>query len=519
MKADTKFLTVAFSRLINYLNETTDGDKPVVEFLLPDDLEAKLDLRLDDSGVDEDTLLKFLDEYLRYSIRTGHNQFFNQLFSGFSAHAFVGEMVSAVTNTSMYTYEAAPVATLVETTVLKKMLDLVGFEDGNGTFTTGGSNGNLIAMLCARNRAVDAVKCIGLPDEALVAYVSEQAHYSFERASDLLGIGSDHIIGIPCHSNGQMNVTELELAIERSHRDGRIPFFVAATAGTTVKGAFDPLPDIAAVAKRHNLWFHVDGAFGGSVILSPTHKQLLTGSELADSFTWDAHKMLGAGLICSVILVKNGDDLSYASTVGGTDYLFHDTDGQEPDLGLNSMQCGRRVESLKLWFLWKHHGDVGLARHIDYLFELARYTEAVIEAHPRLQSMAPRQSVNLCFRYVPARYCSDLNALNIDIREKMRRDGLSFVNYSYIDGNVIIRLVLVNFDIGKTDIDVFFKRLLNIAEICSPSGRGHLNHPPSEHASVDRPAADTDGLAALSASDASRAGHSPPYSATFKQTP
>ena len=471
MQNQTEYLEAVFTRLLHYLKETEHGQVPVVEFQDSENLQSRLDLAIVEDGLEDHYLLQYVDDYLRYSVRTGHKKFFNQLFAGFSAHAFAGEMLAAVTNTSMYTYEVAPVATLIEKTIIRKFLDMVGFTTGSGTLTTGGSNANLTAMLCARNRAFPNSKENGVPPGLLIGYVSAQAHYSFQRAADLIGIGSAQLRAIPCDKNGHMVVAELAREIEHTIKLGKQPFFVAATAGTTVLGAFDPIQEIGCIARQHGLWFHIDGAFGGSALLSPTHRALLAGSAEADSFTWDAHKMLGAGLMCSAILLRNPTALLNACAVGGTEYLYHDASDESaekyPDLGVTSLQCGRRVDALKLWLLWKHYGDTGFSKRIDQIFALAQYAEKIVRDHPELQLMAPVQSVNVCFRYVPANDDIDLNRLNISIREKLRKDGKSFVNYAYLDGAVVIRLVIVNFALCAADIDSFFQEIISTGHACS----------------------------------------------------
>jgi len=463
MQNSSEMLETAFRLIFKYIEENAKKETPVVQFEPPDVLKSQIDLTIGQEGVSIEELLKFIEnQYLKYSVRSGHRQFFNQLFGGFSPVGFFGDVVTSLTNTSMYTYEVAPVVTLLEKAVIHKMLSLVGFEQGEGTFVTGGSNANYMALLCARNKTKPTIKTTGFSNNDLVLFVSDQAHYSFERAADLLGIGSHQVVKVKTDNKAQMRVDELEKEIVNHLEQGKKPFFVAATAGTTVLGAFDPIQQIAALAKQYDMWCHIDGAFGASVLLSRQHKYLLAGSELADSLTWDAHKMMGATLMCSAFLIKAPDLLRQTCAVGGTEYLYHD-EAESYDLGQISLQCGRRVDALKLWLLWKYYGELGYERCIDRLFELAEYaTQRVIE-HPNLELMAPTQSLNICFRYQP-HHQTDINAFNITLREQLRQSGQSLVNYAWFKGHVVIRLVIVNFDLSKEDIDTFFDNLLRVAE-------------------------------------------------------
>ena len=160
----------------------------------------------------------------------------------------------------------------------------------------------------------------------------------------------------------------LDKEIQNSIDSGFNPFFVGATAGTTVRGCFDPIQDIAKVCKKYKVWFHIDASWGGSVLLSKKHKHLLKGSENADSLTWCQHKAMAQPLMCTLALFKNPDILADLNDVEGTEYLFHDDNKKTFDLGKYSLQCGRRVDALKLWLSWKYYGDSGYEKNINNLF-------------------------------------------------------------------------------------------------------------------------------------------------------
>jgi glutamate/tyrosine decarboxylase-like PLP-dependent enzyme len=464
--SDTKpFLDQKAIDIVNaYLINNLDPESTVTHHLPPAELRSKIDLTISELGCSLDDLYKAIENYLTFSVRTGHRQFFNQLWSGFTLPGFLGEVIAALANTSMYTYEVAPVATLLEKELIKKLGGFCGFEDPEGLFVTGGSNGNLQAMMIARNRAVPHVKSKGLQNAgALSAFVSEESHYSFEKSANVLGIGSTSLHKIKTDTKGRMIPEELAKALEESLRQGKQPFFVGATAGTTVKGAFDPFEEIARIAKQHSLWFHVDGALGGPVILSPRHRSLLEGLSQADSFVWNAHKLLGLPLICSLLLLREKGHLLKTNSVSGTDYIFHDEAFGSHDLGPMSLQCGRRVDALKLWLSWKFYGDRGYAERIDRFFELAAFAEDLVVKAPTLELMAPRSSVNVCFRYIP-RNSENINKFNLRLREELARCGKSFVNYAHLEEDVAIRLVIANHELTREDVSLFFDNLIQTAE-------------------------------------------------------
>lgn len=438
--------------------------EPVANPVDPDELRDRLSLELPTDGKPLTDLQTDIAAYLQYAVKTAHPRYFNQLWGGFNGACFMGDLLTSATNTSMSTYEIAPVATLIETTLVAKMGELVGFENPEGQFTTGGSNGNLMAMAIARHAAFPNIKTEGMGNTKLIAFVSEDAHYSFAKAAHLLGLGTNQLWAVPTDAYGKMEVAALESLIAKARRLGAKPFFVVGTAGTTVRGAYDPFAKIAAIAQREDLWFHVDGAWGASVLLSPQHRHLMQGVEQADSVVWDAHKMMGMTLMCSVLLVQQRGRMLNTFSTAGTDYIFHAATEEPLDLGPSTMHCGRRVDAVKLWLAWQHLGDRGWEALINQYFDLATYAESQIQAHPNLELATPRESLNLCFRYLPQDSQQDADALMPRIRDALWQQGLAMVNYAQIQQQPIFRLVLCNNQTRREDLDRFFADLVAIAQ-------------------------------------------------------
>lgn len=450
-------------KILEYIREDNESSIPVVKFKTPAELKKAINFEVEKQGASEIEFLKMIDKYLEYSVRTGNKQFLNQLYSGFNLPAFIGEVITALTNTSMYTYEVAPVATLIEAEMISLMNRYVGYKNGDGIFLSGGSNGNLIAMFSARNRVLPQSRFEGYDrTNKLVAFVNEYAHYSFETAANILGIGSKNVIKVKADKGGKLIPEELGNEIDNALSRGEKPFFVAATCATTLLGSYDPIDEMAEICKKHDIWLHADGAFGGSILLSDKYRHLLKGIEKTDSFAWDPHKLMNIPLICSALLVRKKGILHSNITDINTDYLYHDSDDIE-DLGKKSVQCGRKVDAVKLWFAWKYFGLDGYRKRIDDLIELAAYAEDIVRKNQNLELMIDRQSFAICFRYIP-KYKSDLNAINLQLRETLRKSGKTLVNYGYIKKALVIRLVTANGELHKSDIDVFFDLLLNEAE-------------------------------------------------------
>jgi glutamate/tyrosine decarboxylase-like PLP-dependent enzyme len=463
MKPDITNIDKILPLIHKYLSRGSSDNTPVVQYLDHETLKNELNLSIGHDGVSFEEILKEIETYLNFSVNTSHSQFLNQLFSGFNLPAFAGDVCAALTNTTMATFEAAPVATLMEETLVRKMCRLMGFEGGEGILVSGGSQANMIATLCARNSIVPQVKRSGLTrNKKLVMFVSDQSHYSFFNAANILGIGAKNVMKVKSDSYGRMIPGELEKSIKMAIQEGNTPFFIGATSGTTVLGSFDPLHAIAPIAQKYNIWFHVDACFGGSVILSSKYRHLLAGCERADSIAWDPHKMMSIPLICSVILVKKKGTLYKTCSASGTEYLFHSQKDSLHDLGRMSLQCARRVDSLKLWLAWKFHGDKGYDRIITNLFNLADYATQFVNKHSKLELLAPRNSVSVCFRYVVKKRIQS-NHFTIMLRDQLHKTGKGLVNYASIHDRSAIRLMITNPHLTKKDIDHFFNNLLATA--------------------------------------------------------
>ncbi|MBU1568509.1 MAG: PLP-dependent decarboxylase [Proteobacteria bacterium] len=453
-----------FTHLFKLADEYFAGQRNgrFLDYHSPAELRVILDLEQPGKTGDWQEIFKWVEKYLSYSVKTNHPMFVNRMWVGANLPAIVGEIIVALTNASSCTFESAPVSTLIEKYMIKEMLDLVGFKNGDGQMTTGSSNANMIAMMVARNLANPTIKQAGMfGQQRLFAFVGADAHYSMDRAVNNLGIGVDQLIKVPVDSMGAMLPAELLRAINRVIESGGLPFFVAATAGTTVRGGYDPINELLPLRDIYGFWLHVDGAWGGSAILSPRLRQhYLRGLEEADSFTWDFHKMLGSTLMCNILLInKRNQALATALSAGDGSYLFRNENAVEmEDLGPASLQCGRRVDSLK-WFLdWKFFGREGLAARVEKFLDLCAYAEEVVGRSAELELVVPRTSFNVCFRFKVSEEKS--NAFNLALRTRLYEDGTTLVGVAYIDGKVVMRLLVINPLAERADLDTFFRNLI-----------------------------------------------------------
>lgn len=422
--------------------------------LSPAELGERLPLRPGSEGRPEDEVFDLLRELIAHTPHTADRRFLNQLFAGRVPLAAAGEMLAVLLNVSMYTFKAAGPQVLMEWELLKRMLELAGIPDGDGTFLPGGSLANLIGMLLGRNHAAPNMRDAGAPAERLTVYLSAEGHYSVRKNAGVLGIGRDQVRLVPVDAQGCMRADALEAAIQADLAAGHRPCCVVATAGTTVRGSFDPIPAIAEVAARHGVWLHVDAAVGGSLLLHPDKRALLDGIERADSITWDAHKMMGVPLTCSALLVRDPASL-VDSLQEAADYLFQ-ADGDHLNPGKRSIQCGRRNDALKLWAAWQHLGDAGWAERLERQLELARYAAERVAAHPRLELCEEPPLVMVCFT-APGKSSAA-------ICERLRDSGEALIGYGDCAGVEAIRLVTMNPDLRESDLDALFDAIADAAD-------------------------------------------------------
>ncbi|TKC52646.1 hypothetical protein EI555_004502 [Monodon monoceros] len=410
------------------IRKGTSASEKVCEWREPEELKQLLDLELRNEGESQEQILERCRAVIRYSVKTCHPRFFNQLFSGLDPHALAGRIVTESLNTSQYTYEIAPVFVLMEDEVLKKLRALVGWSSGDGVFCPGGSISNMYAVNLARYQRYPDCKQRGLwalPPLAL--FTSEECHYSVKKGAAFLGLGTDSVRMVKADERGKMIPEDLERQVGLAEAEGAVPFLVSATSGTTVLGAFDPLEAVADVCQRHGLWLHVDN------LLKRCH-----GSQASYLFQQDK---------------------------------FYDV---ALDTGDKVVQCGRRVDCLKLWLMWKAQGGQGLERRVDQAFALARYLVEELKKRETFELVMEPEFVNVCFWFVPPSlrekkgspdYGERLAKVAPILKERMVRKGSMMIGYQPhgTRGN-FFRMVVANPALTRADMDFLLNELERLGQ-------------------------------------------------------
>lgn len=365
---------------------------------------------------------------------TNEYKFLSQLFGGMNEIALFGDFFASVLNLPMHTHKSSGVAIEIEKKVISEFCKKSSM--GDGIISPGGSISNLMGLIMARDEKLPHIKEKGLR-ENLVAYTSNQGHYSIRKNVSITGIGKDNLREIKTDDNLKIDVVALEKQIREDKQNGFIPFFINLTAGTTLAGAFDNIKDVARIAKRENIWVHVDAAFGGGVLFSDK-KYLLEGINQANSVTIDAHKMLGVPLTCSIILVKT-KGLLERSFSEDAEYLFSCDD----DPGMKTIQCARRNDALKIWTFLKFYGYDEISKRINKQFELASIVKKLVEDDPSFELALVPEHINVCFSVKD----KDVK----EICERLNEEGYK-IGYGYINNRKVIKFACVNPNLKKEDV-------------------------------------------------------------------
>ncbi|XP_022082482.1 cysteine sulfinic acid decarboxylase-like isoform X2 [Acanthaster planci] len=448
------------------IDKTTSGKCKVLNFVHPHLLSEKIDLAIRDDPASQEELLKLCQQTFDYSVRPGHPRFFNQLFGGQDLVGLAGQWMTDAINPSIYTFEVSPVFTLMELEVLCKLRQLCGYKSGDGIFCPGGSIANMYALNIARYKRCPEIKQKGLYNSPrLVAFTSEQSHYSLKKGMAFLGLGVDNLVSVKCDQMGRMIPEELEKEILEAKNKGGDPYFVCATSGTTVLGAYDPLVPIADICERHGLWLHIDAAWGGGALASSKYSHLMQGVERSNSLTWCQHKMMGVPLQCSAFLLREENGLMHHSHCAAASYLFQKDKFYDMsyDTGDKSIQCSRKADALKLWLMWKAKGNRGFDEEITRKFDNSRYMADLIRNRENFKLLLEPQCTNVTFWYIPPslkampdgpEFQRKLHKVAPIIKERMMKNGTMMIGYQPLgDHPNFIRMVYCNHATTTQDVE------------------------------------------------------------------
>lgn len=456
--------------LAEYAKSSRAGAGPAVKLAPIRALAESLDVPrlIREGGLFEDRWPAFLDDYLAATTRLHHPGYMAHQVAAPHPAGAIAALIDGFTNNAMAVYEMGPAATAIEFAVLNWMLEKAGWTPapwpgssprdgthGAGVLTHGGSLATLTVLIAARRRAAPDVWAEGNPP-GLAVMASPHAHYSIARAVGIMGLGHRAIISLDTDDNGAILPDRIPPAFERARTEGRRPFVLVANACSTPVGRYDPLRDIAAICREHDVWLHVDGAHGAAALLSPRLRHLLDGLELADSLVWDAHKLLRAPALCAAVLVRSARDLDNAFVQEGS-YLFHEKFQPGIDMIGRTIECTKAGLGLKAFFVLAALGENGIARYVEQATDLARRSFALINRRPGFSCPVEPQSNILCFRY------GEDDAMQMELRNRLIMEGDFHISTTEFRGHRYLRLVFMNPGTDESVVEALLDRIETFA--------------------------------------------------------
>jgi L-2,4-diaminobutyrate decarboxylase len=435
------------------LDSAVDGERPY-SGRSPESLRELFE---DQRMIPEDGLglsgaIEAAEPILRHSVDVSNPTCFAHLHCPPTVPGLAAEAMLSATNQSMDSWDQSPAATMLETRMVEELCSLFGYDAdaGDGVFTSGGTQSNFLGLLLARERFAAErfgtdVQRSGLPPRAKAMRIlcSEEAHFTAEQAAAHLGLGENAVTTVETDENRRLCPDALDRTLSDLHERELIPFALVGTAGTTDFGSIDPLSELAERADEHDLWFHVDAAYGGALAASERHRERLSGIDHADSIAVDFHKLFYQPISCGAFLLRDGS--RYEHIARNASYLNPEGDNA-PNLVAKSTQTTRRFDALKPYLTFQAVGRSGLAALIDGTIDLADGVAALLSEDDLFELVAEPSLNAVVFRYRPHDALSDdlLGWINEAIRESLLREGEAVIARTEVDGVSALKFTLLN---------------------------------------------------------------------------
>ena len=412
--------------------------------------------QLPSTGPVEGTAMKALLEDFERLILPGithwnHPGFFAYFSRAASGPGVLGELLTAALDVNAMLWKSCPAATELEQITSRWVLDWLGLpSDWFGMLVDSASNSVLQAVVAARQRAEPESRMAG-PSGRLVAYISEQTHSSVGKAAIAAGIGQSNIRHIAVDAGFRMRADILRRVISEDLARNLKPFFAVGTVGTTSSTAIDPIAEIGAICRAHGLWFHVDGAYGGSFGIVPECRHFLQGVEESDSFVVNPHKMMMVPLDCSLFYTRHPHVLRSAFSLEA-EYLKTDATGAV-DYMAYGLALGRRFRALKLWFVMQYFGREGLAAILRERLKMAAWLAKKISDDSRFDLVVPATMGLVCFRL------REGDAATRNLMFRINSSGRFFVSHTVLNGRFTIRVAIGNLRMQQQDVEQLWTAL------------------------------------------------------------
>ncbi len=453
--------------LNKYCKESKSSKKPVINLQPLEEIIEELDLAsyVKTGGLSKERLSEFLNKYLATTTRLHHPSYLAHQVATPHYMGALGGLIDGFTNNPMAIYEMGPGATSIEYFIVNLLIEKVGWKPSplrgektktqeklaGGVLTHGGSIANLTALLAARNKVAPDAWQKGNPKD-LAILAPADSHYSIARAAGILGMGQNAIYNLLVNEKGALIPDKLADVFAMMKNDGKRAIALVANACSTAVGIYDPLQEIGEFCRENNLWLHVDGAHGASALLSKKYRHLLKGVEMADSLTWDAHKLMRSPVLCAALLLRDHKNIDNTFKQEAS-YLFHDKEQPGFDFVHRTVECTKAGLGLKLFMVLAALGERGLAKYIDKQVELTMEAFEYISKIPKFICAVEPQSNILCFRI------DGDDTLQIKIRDKLVAEGSFYVSTTLFNGKRYLRLAIMNPDTNMNTIKELIQRV------------------------------------------------------------
>jgi len=410
----------------------------------------------------QEVMEEMMADVYDHRARLNHPRYLGFIPGPASLNSWVGEVMTSAYNLHAGSWMSTSAASYIEKVMIEWLSKKVGYHTAKsgGLFVSGGSMANLTALVAARDKKL-SFGSIHLG----IAYVSEQTHSSIKKALKIAGISPKHIRRIGVDSQYRMNMEELEEVIKEDVEEGLQPFVIIASAGTTNTGSVDPMEAVHKLCEKYNMWMHVDGAFGASILLAENYRYLLQGIEYADSLSWDAHKWLFQTYGCGIVLVKEKKNLA-RSFHTNPEYLrdleINDDEINYWDIG---MELTRPARGLKFWFTLQTMGSGEISRRIEWGIHLAEYAKELLGGLNNWQVVSEPQLAIINFRYVPSGFSEqEIDELNSYISQLAVQDNYTGVFTTVLNDQVVLRICSINPSTTEADIEQTVAKLDDFAK-------------------------------------------------------
>lgn len=428
----------------------------------PETLAAEEALEPTESPADADEMFGLIERHVAQDgLHEGSPRFFGFIPGGGLYASAVADYVAAAINRYAGVGFAAPGAARLERRMVRWLSREVGYpaDTSNGDLTSGGSIANLSAVVAAR----DAHNLRGNDIERTVVYVSEVTHHSCLKALAIAGLREAVVRQVACDDGWRMVPANLVELVRADREAGLQPWLIAANAGATDTGGVDPLAELASIARRENLWLHVDAAYGGAFALCEEGRRLLEGMQLADSITLDPHKGLFLPFGSGAVLIRDARHLYAANHVRGA-YMQDLKDAADPadaspcDL---SPELTRPFRALRLWLPLRLFGVAAFRAALEEKLLLARYAHSRLAELESIEMGPPPDLSIFVFRFVPPG--ADPEIFNAAFAEALRADGRIFLSSTNLAGRFMMRFAVLNYHSHRADVDAAVSAISEVA--------------------------------------------------------